>query len=262
MSDDTILYELDSDGVARVTLNRPDVRNAMNEELIADLLAVFEKVAADDQARFMLLTGAGDGFCAGGDLNWMRKTAEYDFEENLQDAYKLGHLMRLLFEMPKPTVALVNGHAFGGGMGLVAACDIAIAAEEAKFSLSEVKLGLIPATIAPYVVRAMGERNARRYFLTAEVFDAETAWDIGFVHEIVPRSELADAGEDMVEQLLIGGPGAQAAAKEMVFRCAEETIGDVLEEWTSRRIAEVRATDEGKEGASAFLEKRKPAWTS
>lgn len=260
MSKETVLYDIDSRGVAYVTLNRPDVRNAMNEVLIADFIDTLEQVAADDRARFMVLTGAGDGFCAGGDLNWMRRTADYDFQENYDDALRLGRMMRLLYEMPKPTVALVNGATFGGGMGLVAGCDIAIAAEEAKFSLSEVKLGLIPATIAPYVVRAMGERNSRRYFITAEIFGGQEAYDMGFVHQVVPRAGLADAGEAMVNQLLIGGPMAQAAAKQMVYRCAESPIGDEIEEWTSRRIAEVRATDEGKEGAQAFLDKRKPRW--
>jgi methylglutaconyl-CoA hydratase len=260
MSEKTVLCEIDSQGVARVTLNRPDVRNAMNEVLIADLIETLERVAADNSARFMVLTGKGKGFCAGGDLNWMRRTADYDFQENYDDALRLGRLMRLLFEMPKPTVALVNGAAFGGGMGLVAGCDIAIAAEEAKFSLSEVKLGLIPATIAPYVVRAMGERNSRRYFISAEIFGGAEAYEMGFVHKVVPGGELATAGNAMIDQLLVGGPMAQAAAKEMVFRCAESPIGDEIEEWTSRRIAEVRATDEGKEGASAFLEKRKPRW--
>ncbi len=149
MSENSVLYEIDSRGVARVTLNRPDLRNAMNEVLIADLLKTLEQVAADDSARFMVITGNGKGFCAGGDLNWMRRTADYDFQKNYDDALVLGRLMRKLFEMPKPTLALVNGAAFGGGMGLVAGCDIAIAAEEAKFSLSEVKLGLLPATIAP-----------------------------------------------------------------------------------------------------------------
>ena len=260
MSDKTVLCEIDDRGVAYVTLDRPDVRNAMNEVLIADFLATLEQVAAADSARFMVLTGNGEGFCAGGDLNWMRRTADYDFQENYDDALRLGRMMRLLYEMPKPTLALVNGAAFGGGMGLVAGCDIAIAAQEAKFSLSEVKLGLIPATIAPYVVRAMGERNARRYFISAEIFGGQEAYDMGFVHQAVPRAELAAAGEAMINQLLIGGPMAQAAAKEMVYRCAETDVGDEIEEWTSRRIAEVRATDEGKEGASAFLEKRKPRW--
>lgn len=260
MSEGVVLNETDERGVARVTLNRPDVRNAMNEELIAELIRVLEAVNGDPDVRFMVLTGNGKGFCAGGDLNWMRRTADYDFDQNLDDALRLGRLMRLLYEMKMPTVALVNGAAFGGGMGLVAACDIAIAAEEAKFSLSEVRLGLIPATIAPYVVRAMGERHARRYFVSAEIFDAATARDIGFVHEVVPGAALADRGEAMVEQLLLGGPGAQAAAKDMVHRVAEAPVGDEIEAWTSRRIAEVRATDEGKEGASAFLEKRKPRW--
>ncbi len=260
MSEKTVLCEIDARGVARLTLNRPDVRNAMNEVLIAELIETLEQVVADSSARFMVLTGNGKGFCAGGDLNWMRRTADYDFQENYDDALRLGRLMRLLFEMPKPTVALVNGAAFGGGMGLVAGCDIAIAAEEAKFSLSEVKLGLIPATIAPYVVRAMGERNSRRFFMSAEIFGGAEAYEMGFVHKVVPGAELAAAGEAMIDQLLVGGPMAQAAAKEMVFRCAETPIGDEIEEWTSRRIAEVRATDEGKEGASAFLEKRKPRW--
>jgi methylglutaconyl-CoA hydratase len=256
----TILAELDGRGVARVILNRPDVHNAMNEDLIGDLTQVLMEFDADPAVRAVILTGAGKSFCAGGDLGWMRRTADYSFDENLDDAMTLGDLLRVLNEMRKPTIGLINGAAYGGGVGLTACCDIVIAADSAKFCLSEVKLGLIPATISPYVVRKMGENNARRYFLTAEVFDAEVAAILGMVHEVVHPKDLEDAGERFVDMILQGAPGAIASAKELIQVVSCATIDGTLIDWTARRIAEARATDEGKEGAQAFLEKRAPKW--
>lgn len=258
--EDIILVETDDRGVARVTLNRPDVRNALNETLIAKLTDAVAVLGAARDVRCIVLTGAGKAFCAGGDLNWMRRTAEYGFDENLADARTLGKLLHTVNSVPKPTIARINGAAFGGGVGLVACCDVAVAAEGAKLSLSEVRLGLAPATISPYVVAKMGASNARRYFLTAEVFGAAEASAAGLVHEVVAPDGLDGAVDALVDQILMGGPEAQAASKELIFRVAGRPVDDELVEWTARRIAEVRATPEGKEGAQAFLDKRPPAW--
>jgi len=249
-------------GVARVILNRPDVHNALDDRLIADLNATLERIGADPAVRIVMLTGQGGSFCAGGDLNWMRRTADYTYEQNLADAQGLARLLYTLNTLPRPTLALVNGPAYGGGVGLVACCDIAIAADTAKFSLSEVRLGLIPATISPYVVRKIGESNARRYFLTGEVFEGADAEKLGLVHEVVPVDELAEATGWFIKRLREGGPAAQAAAKELIARVAGAPLDEELMDDTARRIAEQRATPEGKEGAEAFLAKRHPKWRS
>lgn len=249
-------------GVARVTLNRPAVHNALDDKLIADLRATLEGLAADAAVRLVMLTGQGASFCAGGDLAWMRRTADYTFEQNLADAMMLARLLHTLNTMPQPTVALVNGPAYGGGVGLVACCDIAIAVETAKFSLSEVRLGLIPATISPYVVRKIGESNARRYFLTAEVFEAADAGRMGLVHEIVPATGMDDAAQWFIKRLREGGPRSQAAAKQLIARVAGAPIDEGLMADTAERIASQRASAEGKEGTEAFLAKRPPAWRS
>ena len=249
-------------GIARVTLNRPDVHNALDDVLIGDLLASLEKIAADRAVRLVVLTGQGASFCAGGDLAWMRRTADYTYEQNLADAMTLARLLHTLHTMPQPTVALVNGPAYGGGVGVVACCDIAVAADTAKFSLSEVRLGLIPATISPYVVRKIGESNARRYFLTAEVFEATDAQRIGLVHEVVAAADIDKGAQYFVKRLREGGPAAQGAAKQLIARVAGAPIDAALMEDTAQRIADQRATPEGKEGAEAFLAKRHPNWRS
>lgn len=249
-------------GIARVTLNRPEVHNALDDALISGLLASLEKIAADGAARLVILTGQGASFCAGGDLAWMRRTADYTYEQNLADAMTLARLLHTLHMMPQPTLALVNGPAYGGGVGLVACCDIAIAADTAKFSLSEVRLGLIPATISPYVVRKIGEARARRYFLTAEVFEAADAESLGLVHEVVPAAGLEEAAAWFIKRLREGGPHAQAAAKQLIARVAGAPIDEELMEDTARRIADARASAEGKEGTEAFLAKRAPSWRS
>lgn len=256
-----VRIDIDARGVARVTMDRPALHNAFDETLIAELTETFRALDRDDRARLVVLTGAGKSFSAGGDLNWMRRMADYSMAENVRDAEGLGGLMSSLDTLNKPTVGLVNGAAYGGGVGLAACCDIVIAAANARFCLSEVKLGLIPAVISPYVVSAMGARAARRYFLTAEVFDAETARRIGLVHEVAPADGLDAAAAPIIEALLQAGPGAQAAAKALVARVAGAPIDDSLISDTARRIAEIRATDEGKEGVGAFLEKRKPRWS-
>lgn len=253
--------DIDARGIARVTLDRPEVHNAFDDALIAELTRTFQTLDGDGRVRAVVLTGAGKSFSAGGDLNWMRRMAGYSMAENVRDAEGLGGLMSALDRLARPTIGLVNGAAYGGGVGLVACCDIVVAASSAKFCLSEVRLGLIPAVISPYVVRAMGARAARRYFLTAEVFDAEAARDLGLVHEVVAPDGLEAAGARLVEVLLQSGPDAQAAAKALIARVAGAPIDDALIADTARRIAEIRATDEGREGVSAFLEKRKPRWT-
>ena len=258
MADSRLL--LDRQGpVARVTLNRPEIHNAFDEHLIAELTTAFETLAEEETVRCVLLTGAGRSFSAGADLSWMRRTADYDEQANLEDARRLERMLAALDELPKPTVALVNGAAMGGGVGLVAACDVAIAAERALFALSEVRLGLVPAVISPYVLRAVGPRACRRYFLTGERFDAAEARRIGLVHETVPEAALEARAGEIVEAILAGGPEAQAEAKSLVRLCGS-LEGSLLGEATARLIARRRASPEGREGVSAFLEKRPPAW--
>lgn len=261
MSDDkTVLTAIDGRGIARITLNRPDVRNAMNEQFIEELTDAFDTLGNDAAVRAIVITGAGKGFCAGGDLGWMRRTADYSVEQNRADAQKLGRMLNRMNTNPKPTVGLINGHAFGGGVGVVACCDIAIASTAAKFSLSEVRLGLTPATISPYVVRKIGAAHARRYFLTAEVFDAQRAEAINLVHAVAEPDDLEAKGAGFIDLLLLGGPNGQRVSKDLIFQVSDRRVDADLIDWTSRLIADTRATDEGKEGASAFLEKRKPAW--
>jgi len=247
-------------GIARVVLNRPEVHNALDDRLIADLTATFKQLGGDPSVRLVILSGQGGTFCAGGDLNWMRRTADFSFEQNMVDAMGLARMLQVLNSLPKPTLGLVNGPAYGGGVGLVACCDIAIAADKAKFSLSEVRLGLVPATISPYVVRKIGESNARRYFLTAEVFEAADAEKMGLVHEVVPYEEMAEAAGWIIKRLSEGGPEAQAASKRLIARVAGAPIDDNLMQETARRIADARASAEGKEGVEAFLGKRIPNW--
>ncbi len=256
----TVLTEIDGRGVARIVLNRPEVRNAMNAAFIRDLTEAVETVGADESVRAVILTGKGKGFCAGADLAWMRETADYSVEENYADSGRLGRMLNRLNTLPRPVIGLINGHAFGGGIGLVACCDIAIASSAAQFSLSEVRLGLTPATISPYVVRKIGQSHARRYFLTAEVFDAARAEEIGLVHEVAEPDALEAKGREFVDLLLLGGPKSQAVSKDLIFRVSDREIDADLIDWTSRLIADIRASDEGREGAGAFLEKRRPAW--
>ncbi|WP_119680182.1 enoyl-CoA hydratase/isomerase family protein [Indioceanicola profundi] len=256
---DEVLVARDGRGVATVTLNRPEVHNAFNDAVIAELHRVWDELGGDGDVRVVLLRGNGPSFSAGADLNWMKRMAGYSREENRQDALGLARMLRALNELPKPTVAVVHGPAFAGGTGLVAACDIAIAADTALFALTEVKLGLIPATIGPYVVAAMGARQARRYFLTAERFSALEAQRIGLVHEMVPGHLLEDAVEKTVSRLLDGGPKALAATKELI-RAVDRPLDDAMVVDTADRIAEARAREEGREGIACFLEKRTPGW--
>jgi methylglutaconyl-CoA hydratase len=248
------------DGIARVTLNRPDVRNAFDDALIASLTRAFDELDRDNAVKVVVLAGNGPAFCAGADLNWMKRMAGYSYDENLRDAGALAEMLATLDGLDKPTIARVHGPAFAGGTGLVAACDIAVGTPEAKFCFSEAKLGLSPATISPYVMRAIGARAASRYFLTAEVFDATEALRIGMLSMLVPAAELDAMVDALVQHLLAGGSEAHVRIKDLIRQVAGRPIDGELRSDTARRIAEIRASTEGKEGIAAFLEKRKPSW--
>lgn len=257
-----VLTDIDARGVATISINRPDKHNAFNAEVIAELTDALQAADRDEKVRIIVLTGAGKSFSAGADLNWMKSMASYSEDENLEDSLKLAELMQVLDNVRKPSIARVNGHVFGGGVGLVSCCDIAIAVESARFSLSEVKLGLVPAVISPYVIAAIGERQARRFFLTAEAMAAPVAQQIGLVHEVVPASELDSVVEKEIDLLLQGGPQAQAAAKHLVRQVCHADIDaeNHLKQTTAELIAQMRVSEEGQEGLAAFLEKRKPRW--
>ena len=246
--------------IGLVALNRPDLHNAFNETLIGELTAVLQALDAQAAVRAVVLTGHGKSFCAGADLNWMKKMAGYDAAENLADAQALALMLRTLNGLSKPTVACVRGTAFGGGVGLVACCDIAVAAHDAIFSLSEAKLGLIPATVSPYVIEAIGARQARRYFLTAERFTAAEAFRIGLVHDIVPEPELDARINELLGELLVAGPVAQLECKALIRGVAHRPVDADVIAGTAEHIAAVRASPEGKEGVAAFLGKRSPSW--
>jgi methylglutaconyl-CoA hydratase len=246
--------------VHTITLSRPDVRNAFNDEVIAELKNAFLAVAQDSAVRCVVLAAEGPAFCAGADLNWMRRMADYTREENLADAGELAAMLRAIYACPQPTIARVQGDVYAGGMGLVAACDMAVSVDTANYCLSEVKLGLIPATISPYVVRAMGARAAHRYFLTAERFNAVEAHRIGLVHEVVSVDALDAKVADLTQALVNASPNAVRACKKLVQDVAEREINDALVAQTVAGIAEIRASNEGKEGVQSFLQKRKPNW--
>ena len=248
--------------VAVVWLAREKVRNAFNETLIAELASAFARLGADDGVRAVVLAARGPAFCAGADLDWMRRMAGYSFEENRADARALADMLRTIHACPKPTIARVHGDAYAGGMGLVAACDIAVAAGTANFCLSETKLGLIPATISPYVIRAMGEQAARRYALTAERFDAAEALRLGFVHAVAPADGLDARVEEILGALMQTSGAAVSAAKRLVREVAGRPLDDALLADTAERIAAIRASDDGREGVRAFLDKRKPRWVT
>lgn len=246
--------------VATVTLNRPEVRNAFDDTLIAALTDAFAGLGRDDAVRVVVLAASGKAFCAGADLAWMRRMADYTHAENLADATALATMLRTIHACPKPVIARVQGDVFAGGMGLVAACDIAVTVDTARFCLSEVRLGLIPATIAPYVIAALGPRAAQRYFLTAEVFSAGTAADIGFVHEAVHADELDARVAHLGEALLAASPAALAACKRLLAEVGGRPVDDALVADTAGRIADIRASTQGREGVQSFLNKTKPSW--
>jgi len=247
-------------GVAVLWLSRPEVRNAFDETMIMELTAAFGELEADAAVRAVVLAGKGKAFCAGADLNWMKRMAGFGEEENRKDAMALATMLHRLHTLKKPTVARVHGAAYAGGIGLLAACDIAVVANDAEFCVSEVKLGLSPATISPYVLAAMGERAARRYFLSAERFSAAEAYRIGLAQEIAPFDELDATVNQILGEIVQGGPAAQAAAKELIRTVARARLDPALIADTAARIAAIRVSEEGQEGIRAFLEKRPSAW--
>lgn len=249
------------DGVARIVLNRPELNNALNPQLIDELRAALDATAGDVSVATVVLSGEGKSLCAGADINRMREAATFSRDDNIRDAVPLSNMLAALDRLPQTTIGRVHGPIYGGGVGVVAACDIAIASEDATFCLSEVRLGIVPGMISPYVVRAIGERTARRYFQTAEVFDAHEARRIGLVHEVVAADTLDERIAKLLKQLRSAAPGARAVAKKLAGDIAGRAIDDALIRETSELIADVRARPEAREGLSAFLEKRKPSWS-
>ena len=259
MAEDTVLVAV-AGAVATVTLNRPATHNAFDGALIARLTRTLDDLGARADVRAVVLAGTGKSFCAGADLAHMKKAAAFSQAENVADARALARLLMVLGHLPKPTVALVQGAAYGGGVGLVSACDIALAAETASFALTEVRLGLIPAVISPFVIRAIGESHSRRFILTGERFGADIAHRIGLVHEVVPAETLAARGAAVVEMLLQGSPDAHRRAKELIDTVSGRPIDEDLADEVARRIAAARASEDGREGIAAFLDKRAPSW--
>ena len=256
---ETLEIERDG-GIATLWMNRPDVHNAFNAQLINDLTAACQQLDADESVRVVVLAGRGKSFSAGADLNWMKAAGEASIEANVADARKLAGMLRVLSEMNTPTIARVQGAALGGGMGLASACDICVASEKAIFATSEVKFGIIPSAISPYVIRAIGERQSYRYFQTAERISAARAGELGLAHEVVAPEALDDKVAEIVAALMQGGPKSQAAAKDLIRAVAHKPVTDAVVEDTSQRIAQLRSTPEAKEGLSAFLDKRPAAW--
>ena len=256
---ETLEIERDG-GVATVWMNRPEVHNAFNAQLIADLTSACKALDEDSSVRVVVLAGRGKSFSAGADLNWMKAAAAASEAENFADAMRLAGMLRTLAEMNKPTIARVHGAALGGGTGLASACDICVASEKALFATSEVKFGIIPSAISPYVIRAIGERQAYRYFQSAERIGAQRAFEIGLAHEVVPVEALDTKVAEIVEALLQGGPLSQAAAKDLIRGVANRPVNDTVVEDTARRISQLRATPEAREGLDAFLAKRPAAW--
>jgi methylglutaconyl-CoA hydratase len=254
----TLKLDLSANGIARLTLNRPERHNAFDEAMIGDLTGVFTTLGANPLVRVVVLNGAGESFCAGGDLNWMQRAAQKSAAENAQDALALARMLHAINVCPKPVIALIQGACFGGGVGLAAACDMVIAAPDARFGLTEVRLGLIPAAISPFVLAKMGTSAARRYFLTGERFSAEEARRLGLVHEV--KAGLDAAAAPLIDALLASGPEAVADAKALIADVAGRFVDEDLLGLTAQRIAARRACDEGREGIAAFLEKRKPGW--
>jgi len=246
--------------VAQVWLNRPEVRNAFNDSVIAELTAAFRELGSDASLRVIVLGGRGKAFCAGGDLNWMRAMADYSWEQNRADAQALADMLWTLYTCPLPLVGRVHGDCYAGGVGLAAVCDVLVAAEGMHFCLSEAKLGLLPATIGPYVVRALGEQASRRYFISAERFSAAEAYRLGFVHELAPADSIDAKVDAIVQALVANGPAAVKASKTLVRDLAGQPLTPELRADTARRIADIRASDEGREGVQSFLNKRAPGW--
>jgi len=246
--------------VVHVGLNRPEVRNAFNDQVIVELTGTFRALAQEPSLRAVVLGGQGKAFCAGADLSWMRTMADYSWEQNRADAQALAEMLWAIYSCPLPVVGRIHGDCYAGGVGLAAVCDVLVAAEGVHFCLSEARLGLLPATIGPYVIKALGEQAARRYFVTAERFSAATALQLGFVHEVVAPEALDAKVDEIVAALVANGPAAVKACKRLVQDLAGRPIDEALRADTARRIADIRASDEGKEGVQSFLNKRAPGW--
>lgn len=247
-------------GIATITLNRPAVHNAFDDELIRDLLKQLKEVENDEKIKIVILAAAGESFSAGADLNWMRRTKSYSYEENIKDAAVFANLMQTLKFLNKPTIACIQGAAYGAGLGLVACCDIAIASSKATFCFSEVKIGLIPAVISPYVISVIGERAARYYFLTAEIISAEKAQQLHLVTQVVAPEQLNAVTQQLAERIRHNGPQAVCAAKKLIDRVIQDPYSEENRQENTKAIATIRTSKEGQEGLSAFLEKRKPHW--
>ena len=260
LSNATLDIRRPSAGVAEVWLNRPDVRNAFNDSVVSELTAIFQTLGADPALRVIVLGGRGKAFCAGADLSWMRALADYSWEQNHADASALAQMLWTLWSCPVPIVGRIQGDCYAGGVGLAAVCDVLVASDAAHFCLSESRLGLLPATIGPYVVRALGEQASRRYFTTAERFSAAQAHALGFVHELTAPESLDAKVADTVAAIVANGPAAVKACKQLVKDVAGRTIDAAMRDDTARRIADIRARAEGREGVQAFLHKRDPAW--
>jgi methylglutaconyl-CoA hydratase len=248
---------VDGGDIVRVTLNRPEVRNAFNEGLIAELQDIFTKLGSDERCRVIVLQANGKSFCAGADLNWMKSMANFTKEENVADSRKMAVMLNTIYACPKPVIAKVQGDAYAGGVGLASVCDILIASNQVRFCISEAKLGLLPATIAPYVIRALGEQASRRYFVTAEIFTASQAKEIGFVHELVDPDALDSKVDEVCQAILSNGPMAVMACKKIVRDISQQAITPALLEDTVERIASIRTSDEAQVRMKAFLEKSK-----
>jgi len=257
---ENVLFDVNEQGVAEVKLNNADKHNAFDDKIIADLTHIFRVIADREDIKLVILSSTGKSFSAGADLGWMKRMAQYDYEDNLRDANALAHMLKALNFMPQPVIGQIQGAAFGGAVGLASCCDIVIASEKASFCLSEVKLGLIPATISPYVVNAIGQKAARRYFVTAERFSANKAMQLGLVDEVVAHDELTDEVNKMVATVLANGPYAIRQAKQLALDVAFQEVDEQLIGITSERIASIRVSEEGQEGLTAFFEKRKPSW--
>ena len=255
---ENIIYSKE-DRIARVVFNRPEVHNAFNTQMIGEIDDAFNKIMSDESVRVVILTGAGKSFCAGADINWMREIIRFSYEQNLKESLQLAEVLHKIYTLPKPTIARINGTTIGGGNGFLSACDISVASEEARFGLSEVKIGLVPAAISPYVIHRIGESKAREYFLTGRRVSARRALEIGLVNEVVPLDKLEEAVQEIAELLLTSGPEAVAACKELIYRTIRMSFEEV-KKFTAEMIANLRISPEGQEGMAAFLEKRKPKW--
>lgn len=261
MTNQTLLVDIDRRGIATITLNNPAKHNAFDDAIIDALSTMLNELAADEDLRVLVLAASGTTFSAGADLGWMKRMASYSYEENLADAEHLAAMFKALNSFPRPTIAKIQGAAFGGAVGLVACCDMAIAVPRAVFALTEVKIGLVPATISPYVVAAIGQRAARRLFTTGERFNAATAASLGLISEVVEETHLDGRVSELAANISANSPAAVALVKQLIFKVADRPIDDRVIDYTSKEIARIRVSKEGQEGLSAFLEKRKPAWS-